>query len=182
MAQARDLLPEQVLRNYLHAKDENRPHLLGVTFHADAVVEVLSHSEAISFPAVTQGREAISDVLVRQFGQTYENIYSFYLSRPSGAADAFSCPWLVAMMVKADGAVRVGCGRYDWTFGTQPPRLASRLVITISAMAVLPNSTADSVLGWILGLPYPWATLDRILANAPDISAVREVLRSLSPA
>jgi hypothetical protein len=179
MAHTHDLLPEQVLRNYFHAKDENRPHLLGDVFDADAVLEVLNHSDAISFPAVTQGREAISDVLVRQFGQCYENIYSFYLSRPSGVADAFSCPWLVAMTVKADGAVRVGCGRYDWTFRSQSPRLASRLVITISAMTVLPASAADAVLGWILRLPYPWITRDRVDADALDIPSVRAVLQSL---
>jgi hypothetical protein len=35
---------------------------------------------SITFPAITQGMEDIADVLVRQFGRTYENIYSFYLS------------------------------------------------------------------------------------------------------
>src|SRR5690349_19415806 len=86
-----------VLRGYLHAKDENRPHLLQDVFAPDAEVEVRNRSTTIAFPAVTRGREAIAEVFVRQFGRTYENVYSFYLARPPVRAAHFSCGWLVAM-------------------------------------------------------------------------------------
>jgi len=181
MTEPRTSLPEEILRNYFHAKDENRPHFLADTFQSNAVLEVRNHSEAISFPAVTEGRDGIADVLVRRFGQTHENIYSFYLRRPSGMLDTFSCDWLVAMTEKADLTARVGCGRYDWTFSNEPPCLASRLVITISSMEVLPRSTTNLVLEWILGLPYPWTTVDQVHATAPGIPALEAVLRTLQP-
>ena len=52
-----------------------------------------NHASSISFPAHTVGRQAITDVLVRTFGQTYESVYSFYLGCPSGEVKAFSCGW-----------------------------------------------------------------------------------------
>ena len=116
MSETTDLTPEVVLRNYFHAKDENRPHMLERVFEADAELVVVDHASSMSFPARTVGREAITGVLVRSFGQTYENIYSFYLRRPQAAAEAFSCGWLVTMSEKQSKSVRVGCGRYDWLF------------------------------------------------------------------
>src|SRR4051794_38575292 len=90
---------EHLLRTYFHAKDENRPHLMAQVFTADARLEMQVNSEAISFPAVTQGLDVIADVLVRKFGQTYENVYSFYLQHPAPEtrAEQFSCDWLVIM-------------------------------------------------------------------------------------
>lgn len=84
---------ESILRNYFHAKDENRTHLLTQVFAENARLEMQVNSDAIFFPAVTQGRDAIGDVLVRKFGQTYENVYSFCLQRPTPGivADQFSC-------------------------------------------------------------------------------------------
>jgi hypothetical protein len=70
----------QILEGYFCAKDGNRPHLIARVFTPDARLEINNASASITFPAVTQGMEDIADVLVRQFGRTYENIYSFYLS------------------------------------------------------------------------------------------------------
>ncbi len=111
MNQLEALSTEAVLRRYFHAKDENRPHILDDAFASDAELVVANHTTTINFPAVTAGRAAIADVLVRTFGQTYENVYSFYLQRPIGPTREFSCDWMVAMTEKATGAVRVGCGR-----------------------------------------------------------------------
>jgi hypothetical protein len=68
------LTPESVLRGYFRAKDENRPHLLDGVFARDAEVVIRNGSQNIAFPAVTQGRSAIAEVLVRSVTPSYENV------------------------------------------------------------------------------------------------------------
>ena len=172
-------LPEVVLRNYFHAKDENRPHLLERVFTPDARLLVVNHSSAIAFPARTVGREAIAEVLVRRFGQAYENVYSFYLQRPPTDARTFSCDWLVAMSEKESKGVRVGCGRYEWVFDAAQAGQASHLTITIHAMQVLPPGELSPVMAWVRALDYPWCTVDAATRSAPENEHVASVLRQL---
>jgi hypothetical protein len=117
MSNAGTRTPESVLRTYFHAKDENRPHLMAQVFSETARLETIVKTGAITFPPVATGLAAITDNLVRNFGHTYENVYSFYLARPQPGlhANTFSCDWLVGMSAKHDGGVRVGCG-HDWHF------------------------------------------------------------------
>lgn len=167
--------PESVLRNYFHAKDENRPHLLDTVFAEDAVLTTESASSAIAFPQRTVGRKAIADILVRAFGRTYENVYSFYLDRPGGAARSFECEWIVGMTDKDTHGVRFGCGRYHWDFQDTPPRLARSLAIQISAMCVLPAVRSRDVLARLERLAYPWTSRSEVLAalrGDPDLEAV----------
>ena len=180
MSQPANLLPETVLRNYFHAKDENRPMILDATFAPDATLEVKNQTTAISFPAQTVGRPGVADVLVRNFCQTYDNIYSFYLSRPSAPLRRFTCGWLVAMTEKSTSAVRVGSGSYDWTFSDTPPNLATRLVITIANMQVLPAASMPAVFAWVTKLTYPWSSLGEVRARSPELPAVQAVLASLA--
>ena len=63
-----------VLRKYFQAKDENRPHLLEEVFAPDAILQITNKTDTIAFPSVTNGCQAIADVLVRRFGQIYENV------------------------------------------------------------------------------------------------------------
>ena len=170
---------DEVLEAYFAAKDGNRPRLAERAFDADATLEVRNRSEAIDFPAITRGAGAIADVLVRQFGRTYDDVHSFYLARPAGDATSFSCGWLVGMTAKEDGAVRVGAGRYDWTLEPRPWR-ATRLVITIEAMQVLPALEAPAVYAWLEQLAYPWSTARAAIDAAPLIDALVPVLDHLS--
>ena len=180
MSALTDLTPETVLRNYFHAKDENRPHILERVFEPGAELAVVNHASTISFPARTVGREAIADVLVRDFGQTYENVYSFYLRRPQSAAEAFSCGWLVAMSEKQSKSVRVGCGRYDWSFAKAAPHLATHLTITIQAMQVLPPAELAAVLAWVQALNYPWCAVEEVARVSPSIELLAPVLQHLA--
>ena len=174
------LSPATVLRNYFHAKDENRPHLMREAFSDNAVLRIHVQTAIMAFPAVSQGLDAITDVLVRRFGATYENIYSFYLKRPYTHAPRFSCHWLVGMTEKDSGKVRVGCGRYDWSFGRNNPRgLATQLAITIAEMQVLPASQLAPVFEWLTALNYPWTSANRVAANAPGIEALAPILHYL---
>lgn len=180
MSRLPEPLPEEVLRNYFHAKDENRPHLLDQVFTPDASLRVHSASSAIAFPAATEGREAIADVLVREFNRTYENIYSFYLARPPATAQSFACDWLVGMTEKTSRAVRVGCGTYEWTFSPARPCLASALLIEIDAMVVMPGIHTGAVLHWLSQLSYPWSSRNEAVKTAPALEDLEPVFRHLA--
>ena len=171
--------PEVVLRNYFHAKDENRPHVLDHVFTSDASLYVHNKSENIDFPAATRGRGAIADVLVRQFNRTYENIYSFYLARPPTTAKSFICTWLVGMTEKDSKSTRVGCGTYEWTFSPEPPCLASTLVISIHAMSILAPDNTGAVLTWLLQLGYPWCAPEQAFSLAPSTHELAPILQYL---
>jgi len=169
--------PEEILFTYFRAKEGNRPHLMAHVFSESMTLETVVRTEAISFPSVSTGLATITDVLVRKFAQTYENVYSFYLGRPQPGthAEKFSCDWLVGMSAKEGGSVRVGCGRYDWRFLSRQPCLADRLVITIEAMEVLSPESLDPVLGWLTGLPYLWCSAEAALETAPDIGGLAPI-------
>jgi hypothetical protein len=169
----------QILEWYFCAKDGNRPHLITRVFTPDASLEINNGSASITFPAVTQGMEDIADVLVRQFGRTYENIYSFYLSKPEGAAKQFKCSWLVGMTDKQTKEVCIGCGTYEWSFVYEPAPRATALVISIQAMQLLAPSVQPQVLAWLEQLPYPWATATAILGSAPALEGLSPVLNVL---
>src|SRR5215203_2563705 len=97
MQEPTSFTPEAVLRGYFHAKDENRPHLLEDVFASNAELVIRNQSANIAFPAFTQGRSAIAEVLVRSFSLSNENVYSFYLDRPASGVREFTCAWLVGM-------------------------------------------------------------------------------------
>jgi hypothetical protein len=172
--------PTSVLRNYFHAKDENRPAVLREVFTADATLAIANRSAAIDFPATTTGRDEIARVLVSDFARMYEDVYSYAMGRPAEGASPVSCDWLVVMTAKDDRSVRVGCGRYDWFFGPAGDGLATRLVITIEAMQVLRGADAPVVYHWAKNLEYPWSAPAAALAHAPDLPALAPVLRYLA--
>jgi hypothetical protein len=180
MSAASFLTPETVLRNYFHAKDENRPYLLSSVFTPGARLEVLNRASTISFPTLSTGREAIADVLVRSFGRAYENVHSFYLARPAAAARSFSCDWLVAMSEKDERSVRVGCGRYDWAFDERAPGLATSLTISLEVMQVLPPDALERSLEWVLQLDYPWSSAPAAVECAPGMELLAPVLQYLA--
>jgi hypothetical protein len=170
------LSPADVIHRYLMAKDGNRPHLMAGAFSEDATLAMQVNTSGIAFPPLSCGREAIADVLVRRFGQSYENVYTFCLAPPPRqAVSEFSCAWLVAMTDKAGGNVRVGCGRYDWRFeaGTG---LAEHLAITVEMMRILPPAALEPVMQWAASLPYPWCATGTAAARAGAVVGVAAVL------
>ena len=165
---------------YIRAKDENKPYLMERAFDQDAALAMVVKSDAISFPPITNGREAITQVLVRDFGRTYENVRTLCLCSPPESNDThFSCRWLVGMSAKDGGTVRVGCGRYNWSFGTQASILAERLEITIDVMQVLSADNLSAVTGWLFALPYPWCPIQTAFETAPKLDQL-EPLRQWS--
>ena len=164
---------------YIQAKDTNRPQLMKQAFAADCVLEMAVRTDAISFPNSAKGLEQITQVLVTDFGDQYENVRTFCLSRPnSDYPPYFRCDWLVGMSAKQGGAVRVGCGHYDWHFGSDDGRVR-KLVIDIEAMCVLPAEGSKPIMQWLAALPYPWCSNVKARQSLPMIDVLQPIERFL---
>ena len=172
------VMPAEAIAAYLRAKDENRPYLMERAFDPDATLAMVVKSDAIAFPPITHGREAITQLLVREFGRTYENVRTLCFGSPPRPTDVrHSCNWLVGMSAKDGGVIRVGGGRYDWTFAAQSPRLVERLDITIDVMQVLAADQLSAVTAWLFALPYPWCPIRTAFASAPHLGSLEPFRR-----
>lgn len=168
------------IQHYLLAKDGNRPHLLSRAFVPEAILDMVVRTGSISFAPHVEGVGGIGDMLVRQFGQTFENVYTFCLGAPPEAqASTYACKWLVGMSDKSSGEVRVGCGFYEWQFSAKSG-LVETLTITIEHMKTLPAADLDPVMTWVSGLSYPWCTPQAVVTHAPDIGALEPVIAYVS--
>jgi len=72
----------QLIASYILAKDSNQPSLMPAVFARDALLDMEVNARSISFPPRVTGVDNITDVLVREFCATYENIHTFCLSPP----------------------------------------------------------------------------------------------------
>ena len=169
------------IATYIRAKDCNRPHLMEGAFTKDAALEMVVTVGSISFPPHSKGIDELTQVLVSRFNQTFENIYTFCLTAPPDTPrQSFSCGWLVGMSEKGSGAVRVGCGRYDWSF--RPPDLAlvEKLKITIECMQSLPAHACPDVMAWLTKLPYPWCKARAAVESMPKLEELRAITEHLA--
>lgn len=166
----------EAISTYILAKDGNRPWLMRRAFAEDARLDVVVNSAAISFPSMAIGVDAITGALVRRFSGDYENVCTLCLSSPpKGLIEQFSCDWLVGMSVRGNGEVRVGCGRYDWSFSGPDQGLASGLTITIEEMEVLASEHLLPVMCWLSALPYPWCSADAAARSMPSLHGLRSI-------
>ena len=174
--------PAHTIEMYLRAKDLNRPHLMEHAFTDAALLQMEVRQGGMNFPPRTEGREAIADTLVRNFGRIYDNVYTFCLAEaPDADCSSFDCSWLVVMTEKDSRAARVGCGQYRWRFAADN-RLAQELQIVIEAMHTLPAADAPALMAWAGALDGPWCPLQQALATAPSITAVQSVMQMLATA
>lgn len=165
---------------YIRAKDNNRPYLMAQAFESDAALTMIVETDQISFPAEAHGRTEIASVLVTQFAQRYENVFTFCLSAPPpDDARSFECGWLVCMTEKETGAARIGYGRYDWRRADRSAKV-SRLQITIEQMIVLPKDAAEPLILWAQQLPYPWCLPENLANEMPRIDAIRNIVDALT--
>ena len=169
--------PAESIQAYLRAKDQNRPYLMRQAFSETATLRMIVKTGAITFPPLSKGIQAITEVLVRRFGQSYENVLTFCIGYPpKDDARSLSCKWMVGMSEKESGAVRVGCGRYDWLFESGEPFLTRELTITIEFMQILPAETLEAIMDWLFGLPYPWCPVQTAVASAPKVGGLDVIL------
>lgn len=159
----------ELIRRYIQAKDTNRPLYMAQAFAEDARLVMKVDTDAISFPPLTEGRDAISQVLVRNFGQNYDNVFTWCVEESArDHAGELVCQWLVCMTEKSSGDIRVGCGLYYWQFaGKDDARRVEQLTIQIDEMNVLPSSHRAEIESWIASPDWPWASRAALLARMP---------------
>ncbi|MBR0815733.1 hypothetical protein JQ544_29665 [Bradyrhizobium diazoefficiens] len=164
------------LSTYILAKDTNRPQLMKDAFASDCELKMTVKTDAISFPSSAKGLDEVTQVLVTSFGDQYQNVRTFCLSRPSADyLPHFQCDWLVGMSARQGGAIRVGCGRYNWHFSSGDNRRVSKLAIDIEVMCVLPAETSEPIMRWLGALPYPWCSNQQAYRTIPAIDALRPI-------
>ena len=164
------------ISTYILAKDSNRPQLMKHAFAGDCELEMAVKTDAISFPNSAKGLEQITQILVTNFGDQYENVRTFCLSRPNSEyLPHFRCDWLVGMSARQGGAVRVGCGHYGWHFGADTDGRVKKLVIDIEVMGVLPAGEAEPIMQWLAALPYPWCSNVKARESIPAIDALQPI-------
>ncbi|SAL24224.1 hypothetical protein AWB69_01749 [Caballeronia udeis] len=169
---------QKSIETYIRAKDSNRPFLMADAFTADAELTMQVNTSEISFPGTVKGAKAISNVLVSEFSQRYENVYTFCIGDAPAAGMAFSCDWLVCMSEKSTGLARAGFGRYDWLAADSGQ--VRQLRITIEEMTTLPQDTVEPILRWSDSLPYPWCPRERLGRGAPDLKAIDRIRAALA--
>ncbi|HKU00948.1 MAG TPA: nuclear transport factor 2 family protein [Paraburkholderia sp.] len=167
------------IETYIRAKDGNRPHLIADAFAPDATLDMTLQTSEIAFPSRTEGADAIARVLVSEFAQRYENVYTLCIGTAPESRATFDCDWLVCMTEKGGGAARVGFGRYEWRASGDTGRVTA-LHIVIEAMHTLPAQWSAEILGWAPKLPYPWCPREALSAGAPAFEPVQSVLRALA--
>lgn len=167
------------IETYIRAKDGNRPHLIADAFVPEARLDMTLRTSEIAFPAHEEGADAIARVLVSEFAQRYENVYTLCIGAAPAPCATFDCDWLVCMTEKGSGAARVGFGRYEWRASGDTGRVAA-LHIVIEAMHTLPPQWSAEILAWVSGLPYPWCPRETLAAGAPAFEPVQSVLHALT--
>ncbi|WP_354683339.1 hypothetical protein [Cupriavidus necator] len=149
-----------LLGRYVDAKDNNRPALIPEAFAQDASLTFSIDTDAISFPARTEGASAIARTLVSDFAQTFDRCRTYYIGDAAAAltGDTMTIPWLVVMRETAAQTLRAGKGFYRWGFAAGQVgsyRIAS-LHIHIERMDSVPDPGAAVLTALQSALPYPW--------------------------
>lgn len=172
MATNLPLSDKQLISTYIQAKDTNRPVYMPQAFADDARLVMKVDTDAISFPPRTEGCDAISQVLVRNFGQTWDNVFTWCIEDSVElSATETVCQWLVCMTEKSSGEIRLGCGRYRWQFsGEGDQRRVSQLTIEIDQMNVLAATLHAEVYPGAIQLNWPWCTRSEALKQLPALS------------
>ncbi|MFP3890732.1 nuclear transport factor 2 family protein [uncultured Ralstonia sp.] len=183
----------RLLEGYLHAKDDNLPHVIDGVFAPDARLTFSLATQNIAFPPQTDGAAAIAKTLVTDFGQQYRRCRTYYVTRRGDLPDApergdmpvalAPMPWLVVMQERSTGALRVGHGVYRWTFARAGKDWrVSALHIHIARMDVIDNARADAGCAAIQqALPYPWVDAAVLRTTVARLAAEDAGLRWLAP-
>ena len=150
----------RLLERYVAAKDGNRPQLMAQIYAHDAVLTYSIATDSISFPARTEGLEAITRTLVVEFGQRFTRCRTYYVVDQPPVSDA-SIPfirWLVLMREGTRRCARVGKGFYSWTFDRSGlgPLCVTAMHIHIERMDLVPDTDGDILALLQSPLPYPW--------------------------
>lgn len=171
--------PRALLDLYVQAKDLTQPHLVPRIYSDDAVLTFSIATDAISFPARIEGRDAIGGTLVSDFGLRFSRCKTYYVcaAPPRDTETTVLLPWLVIMRETAPGTLRFGRGCYRWTFGRRSGAglQVSAMHIYVDRMDVIEDPAGRILDAAQAGLSYPWLT-------PPELRARYEVLGKSDPA
>ena len=157
---------EKAIRSYIRAKDNNKSHLMGDLFEDSASLIMEVKTDKIAFPSQTNGLCSITNVLVKDFNQKYDNIYTFCMTDSAINDENMTlCKWAVVMTDKEKEIIRIGFGDYKWTFNND---LVSQLTIVIEKMIVLEKAYSKEVFSWVDKQDYPWCDSNNFLKEAPS--------------
>lgn len=171
---------KRLMTRYIKAKDESKPHLMASVFTTNATLSMKVESDNISFPSETAGLNDITEVLIGNFNQSYENIYTICLNDTwQQLSNTVNCRWLVAMTEKSSGLARVGFGEYHWVFETQGLNLVSHLTIIIEDMQIYPAEQQAEIMGCFENLPYPWAATAEVLVAMSDVTVLGDIVSKI---
>lgn len=147
-----------LLERYVEAKDFTRPALMAGIYRPDAVLTYSIATDAIAFPARTHGMEAITRVLVVDFGERYQRCRTYYIDdRRCVQPGEWRIPWLVVMREPQAQALRIGKGFYRWRFeGAADTLGVAGMHIHIERMDAIADSDAALLEAIQASLPYPW--------------------------
>lgn len=148
---------QKLIEQYINCKDNGRSELMAEVFTEDAVLTMKVESPNISFPAETKRIQAIKKVLVDDFNQQYQDIYTYCFDDTLFFKEQFChCNWMVVMTDKHSAEVRLGCGRYDWQFKAGPVALVQSLEINIEQMQILEPPVSQQIYQQLKSINYPW--------------------------
>ena len=161
---------QRLISRYIQAKDQNRPHLLTKVFSEKAQLQMQVNSENIAFPTQTHGLQNITQVLVKNFGQSYENIYTFCIEESVTVENGLlKCQWLVGMSERETGSLRIGFGEYHWQFSAADDALVDSLMIKIELMLVINSQHQDALMYPLENLAYPWCNRQNLIDALADL-------------
>jgi len=167
---------ELLIGRYIKSKDESKPHLMRHVFSEGATLKMKVKTDNISFPSEAEGLESITNTLVHEFNNSYENIYTICLSDTVEQGESIlKCRWLVGMTGKDSGLVRVGFGDYQWQFECNEEIRVSHLAIAIENMVVLAEENRVEVMMWFENMSYPWAITSEVLESMPNIASLASI-------
>lgn len=176
---------DQITRDYLHAKDHNRPHALGRAFAEHAVfVSRFEFETDFSDDTPREGLGAITDTF-RQLGAACENIYTLctldsrrQLEVEAGAAPAWACKWIVTMSDRESGKLRAAWGDYRWEID-EASGLATELIVTMVEMCMLEPEQLAPVSEWMAAFEGPWVEREALIEAMPKLDELAGVARYL---
>lgn len=157
---------EKAINSYLRAKDSNKPHLMRRFFDNSASLSMEVKTDKIAFPSTTNGLCSITNVLVKDFNQKYDNVYTFCITDSViNDGEETLCKWAVVMTDRENKSIRIGFGAYKWLFNND---LVSQLTIIIENMIVLEKDYRKEVFSWVDKQAYPWCDSNDFLKEAPS--------------
>jgi hypothetical protein len=181
-----------LLERYVEAKDLTRPHLMRQIYATDAVLTFSIATDSISFPERVSGVDGITRTLIVDFAAKYNRCKTFYVcdSLPENTETITIVPWLVLMHEAARGCLRVGKGRYEWTF--EPVGHGGMQVVAMH-IHIARMDTVDDADGRLLAaaqsvLPYPWlppgvmhSRLGTLSETDPALNFLRDFQAPIDP-